>query len=479
MAEQGSTEFVSEPSHRRPVVYDADVVVAGGGIAGVFAALGAARAGAQTVLIDRFGSPGGNFGPGMINAGSVAGKPVDTQILGGVTGIPKEFLDRHEALCSGAGGNVIQSNTASYLSLKMMEESGVHMLLSAYAADPIVDGNRLGGLFVETKSGRQAVKAKVVIDATGEADVARRAGGAVLYPKPEYTEIDHHSIGAGLYYVIGGVDVERWEQVREGQAPGEEDLKWVRETLGALNERYGYLAPFLKKAWEQEEDRSLFENGLFRRPIDGYGEVATLYPNPMKGYSGMANRCTGFVRVDMGDGVQVARAEAVARMCIFETVQFYRKYVPGFESAYLLCISPYFGARGGPCIEGERIMRLDDFVEGRRFPDVLYVFGHVSGGRDVEKGDGKWTDHPYRCMLPKDLEGLIAVGRSASAIPDTMIRGRLKAMHMGQLGGMAAAMAADKGLTPKTLDVKELQRAALAEGFYLGDEARLRELGLT
>ena len=481
MSQQESLGHVVEPERKRPVVYDVDVAVAGGGVAGVFAALGAARCGADTVLIDRFGDPGGNIGPGMINAGGIRPKLVQgvmTHVEGGITGIPREFLDRHAELCGKAGGNLVHSNAASYLALKMMEESGVRAMLSAYAADPIVEGGRIRGVFVESKSGRQAVLAKVVIDATGEADVARRAGGPILYPKPEYTEVDHHSpTGAGLYYMVAGVDTERWEECREGQAPGEADLKWAKDRVGGINERFAYLIPSIRKAWEGEADKGIFEKGLFVREMEGVGEVKILPLMPGQA-PGIAHRCTSFVRVDMGDGVQVSKAEATIRMGIFETVQFYRNYVPGFEEAYLLCMAPYFGARGGPCIEGEHTITLEDFEAGRRFPDVLYRFGHVSGGKDVELGHGKWTDFPYRVMLPKMLDGLIGVGRSASGIPDTIIRGRTKAMHMGQLGGIAAALAAGNGVTPRDLDVGELQRAALDAGYYLGDAGRLTELGL-
>ena len=478
---------ISEPSRSRPVVYDVDVAVAGGGVAGVFAALGAARTGAKTVLIERFGYPGGNIGPGMINAGGLAPKPVEgpdgsvvmTHVLGDVTGIPREFLDRHAALCGKDAGNLLNSNGAAYLAMKMMEEAGVEMMLSAYVSDPIVRRDRVEGVFVENKSGRQAVKAKVVIDATGEADVARRAGAPILYPKPEYTEVDHHApTGAGLYYLIGGVSWTRFEKFEKQVKPSREDSRWWQRFYGTLDPRYAYLASCARKAWSKGEHRHLFGKGrLFQRDVEGIGAIKALMPFKAKQRQ-LAHRCTGFIRVDMGDGVAVAKAEAAARMCIYEMVQFYKDCVPGFEDAYLLCISPYLGARGGPCIRGEYTLQTEDFVEGKRFPDVLFVFGHVSGGKDVQLGHGHWTDYPYRVMLPKKLDGLIAVGRSASCIPDTLIRGRTKSMHAGEIGGIAAALAAKKRVTPKALDVKTLQRTLLRRGYYLGDAARLRELGL-
>jgi len=118
---------------------------------------------------------------------------------------------------------------------------------------------------------------------------------------------------------------------------------------------------------------------------------------------------------------------------------------------------------------------MEDVKAGRRFPDVLYIFDHVEPGGAYL---GKWTDFPYRAMLPKKVDGLLAVGRSASCIPDTLLRSRPMVMHMGQAGGTAAALAVKNHVTPRELNVKELQETLLDEGFYPGDRARLKELGL-
>ena len=211
--------FVTEPEKHVPIVYDVDVAVAGSSVSGVFAALAAARNGAETVLIDRFGSVGGNIGPGMICNGTLAsGQPhvkagYQASVFPGFMGIPKEFIERHVALGGGCippyseCHYLMDSNIASYTALKMLEESGVNLLLSTYAADPILEGNSVKGIFIENKSGRQAVKAKVVVDATGEADVAKRAGVPILYPKTIYHEIDGHApTGMGLPFVLVCLD---------------------------------------------------------------------------------------------------------------------------------------------------------------------------------------------------------------------------------------------------------------------------------
>ena len=454
-----SSGFVTEPEKQVPVVYDVDVVVAGGGVAGIFAAIAAAREGAETVLLERFGYPGGNIGPGMIAGGSLSGGSI-RHLRGGFTGIPREFVERHMELGGGCVpdssnlGDVSpsphpsdylkDSNIAVHVALEMLEESGVKCLFSTFVAGSILEGDRVCGVFVENKAGRQAVKARVVIDATGEADLAMRAGAPVIYPQSSYYDIDKHGPGgAGVSYVVAGIDCEKHGAYVEEQ-----------KSLGRAA-------------------------GLGKRCKGGFltGRQGPERPGHQDG---------GYAH----DGVKLSKDETGLRMQIFETVQRWKREVPGFEDAYLLTVSPYYGARGGPCIEGEHTVTTEDLNSGRRFPDVLYMFG-VRGWfgpmgalswddpkRDEARVDSPWTDFPYRAMLPRKVDGLLAVGRSASSIPDTLLRARMMVMHMGQAGGAAAALAVRDGVSPRELNVRGLQEKLLHEGFYLGDGARLRELGL-
>jgi len=483
--------FVVESSKRVPVVYDVDVAVAGASVAGVFAALGAARNGAETVLIDRFGSVGGNIGPGMICNGTLAsGQPhikagYQASVFPGFMGIAKEFIEKHAAL----GGGCIppysechylrDSSVASYTIAKMLEECGVNLLLSTYATDPIVEDNIVKGIFVENKSGRQAVKAKVVIDATGEADVAKRAGAPILYPKTIYHEIDGHApTGMGLSFVVGGISWEKYETYSKEYKPSEEDIEWGKEVLGEEKTnrfiRQNILA-FVRQSYESGEYR-IQEVELRDAKIETNISIAKL---PDEGL-GRGNISPARVEeINIGDGLHISELEAKLRMYVFETVQLYKQYVPGFENAYVLFIAPFLGARGGPCIEGEYILTMDDCRAGRRFDDVIYLYGEFRALLyTCEQGECKWADVPYRVMLPKKIDGLLAVGRSASGIPDTLLRNRMAVKHMGEAGGTAAALCAKKDISPKELDVKELQNVLLDAGFYLGDRTRLKELGL-
>lgn len=177
-----SSCFVMQAKKKVRVVYDVDVLVAGGGVSGIFAAIAAARNGASTVLVERFAYPGGNIGPGMIAGGSLSGGHVK-HLYVGFTGIPKEFIQRHMALGGGcvpespnlgslppAPLPVVKdslyylkdSNIASYVAMQMLQESGVKSLFSTFIAEPMLEDDRICGVFIENKSGRQAVLAQVL-----------------------------------------------------------------------------------------------------------------------------------------------------------------------------------------------------------------------------------------------------------------------------------------------------------------------------
>jgi len=184
--------------------------------------------------------------------------------------------------------------------------------------------------------------------------------------------------------------------------------------------------------------------------------------------------------LDAGNGRHISALEAALRRRIsYDVYCFWRRYVPGFENASLLVIAPFLGVRGGPCIEGEYTLTMDDCRTGRRFDDVLYLYGEFRALRwTAERGEVKWVDLPYRVMVPKSIDGLLAVGRSASGQPDTLLRNRMAAKVMGQAGGAAAALCARANVTPRQLNVKSLQLALLDQGYYLGDRHRLKELQL-
>jgi len=477
--------FVIEPEKKVGVAYEVDVAVAGGGIAGVIAALAAARSGARTLNIDRFGSLGGNMGPGMWAGGSLHLALTPDQEdnesalvnIKGMGGIPEELVRRALAYRLSESQlaederkhfNVpgrrlgsdyfVDSHSVSYTVFRMMEEEGVEMMLSTFVADPIMDGDRVVGLFVESKSGRQAVLSKIVIDATGDAEVARRAGAPTVW--------SGGNPGIGLFYAVGDVDWECFQDSVEGQGElSPADRRWMEEVmnaeLGYPNHGLERMVPYARKAWESGDYRIV-------QRIDGYGRVVTRFPRRSQ-HGLVISRVETNGKIDPGDGTQISTIERRIREYIFETVQFFRKYLPGFSDCYLNTIAPYLGARGGRWIRAEYPLSHEDVKAGRRFDDVMYIY--------FDRRAATATDVPYRALVPEGIRGLMATGRSAVPYGPNF-RARYSMLLIGQAAGIAAALCVKSGVEPRDLDVKELQRILVRWGCPLGDEARIAELGL-
>ncbi len=479
--DEAGPERITEPAREIPVSYDVDVIVAGGGISGIFAAIAAGRMGAKTLLIDRFGTIGGNMGPGMFVGGSLDGYVFsknepdrtpnpdgsprkeqlivkDPAVCGGFTGIPHEFVEYYGYHGGGRPPYrpmhyMRDSLIASHTAMEMLEEAGVDILVSAYVSDPIMEGNRVAGLFYEGKGGRHAARAKVVIDATGEADVARRAGAPAIYPKETYNKWDSHSpAGMGIWAVIAGIDAERFDA-------------------------------YIEKVETPYE--------LEKRDVPGIGKMAII-GHPPNYYGKILYRDEGLLgtrvqvmrphqRIDASNAKHIAKMEVEVRKYLFDSAHALKANVPGYENSYLMMVSPYLAVRGGPCIEGEYTLTWEDCMEGKRFDDVTYVYGETRAFHRtrMKYGEPRWTDVPYRVMVPKKIDGLLAVGRAASGVPDTLLRNRMGVMHMGQACGTAAALCAKNDCTPRDLDVHSLQERLIDDGFYLGNRARLRELKIS
>ncbi len=368
-------EHIVEREKTVPVLARTDVVVAGAGIAGTIAAISAARHQAKTILIDRFGSPGGNMGPGVWAAGTLhlALKdrrfPDESALVNrcGMGGIPEEFIRRavdsrpiardiplevreelertHYNLDGyrlGAAGYPMDAVVCTHVAFQMLEEAGVEWLLSAYVCDPVLDGSRVTGVFAETKSGRVAILGKVVVDATGEADVAFRAGAPTVNCK---------SPGVGLWFSIQGVDRARFLEYLAHDGIDPADIEWANRTL---------------------------------------------------------------------PGAKFAANEAQAD-------------------------------------------------EPSQFADVIYMYYDEKVHRNC--------DVPYRMLLPKGVDGLIAAGRSGMVYGPNL-RARYSVMLDAQAAGVAAALCAADGIQPRQLDVRKLQRILWQHGCPLGDRVRLKELGL-
>ena len=485
--------YIVETKKRIPIAYDVDVVVAGGGISGLFAALAAGRMGAKTVLIERLSSLGGNIGPGFLVGGSHL-KGLKDALPKGLTSLPEEFFNRLDQLRATPDDNYADtSNIVSYLGVKMADEAGVELILSAYASDPIIEDKKVKGIFIEGKSGRVAVRAKIVIDATGDANIAERAGAFIIKNVSE----DYKSFGnltknektefkawneTGLYFFIGNADLNKYNEfINNVKDITDDDKAWADNHLKGRNVPRilfpNALIPILRKAWESGEYKAVVK--LENPDLD-----MSFCPNTFFDYgNGVIGSRAGEVagEIDMSNMKHISLLEAKLRTRAFETVQFFKANVPGFEEAYVMFIAPFFGARGGPCIDGEHTITTDEAATGVKFNDVLFknYFRRAKIRKDwVENG----YDIPYRALLPKNIHNMLVTGRGAAYIrrghDGAGMRIRVCMMALGHAAGIAAALCINEKTSPIRLDIRNLQKKLIEQGFYLGDSERLTELGI-
>ncbi|MEU1596518.1 FAD-dependent oxidoreductase [Streptomyces sp. NPDC005708] len=433
-------ETVSLDAVEAPVVQRADVVVVGGGPAGVSAAVAAARAGASVTLLERYSALGGLASGGMVLV-------LDDMINGDeitVTGIVDEYVermaklglavyppaeDRHSSSETWAkwgrwGAFDFHSHTNpkpicyavafdpdgwKRVSNDLVRESGVNLRLHSWFSRPVVQDGAVKGVVCETKSGPQAVMGDVVIDTTGDIDVASRAGAT-------YTQ-DNYLVT--LVFRLGGVDTaaaERFEQENPREAR-------------AINRK---IKRMLGGAWEL---------WWLKTPVPG-----VVWCN--------CPHMTGF---DGTDPVSLTEAEFEARARIGTVLDHIKSDLPGFENAHLLDVAEQMGVRQTRLLQGEYLVTKDDITSRRHFTDS------VARGRDY------YT--PYRALLPRGVDQLLVAGRHYSATPEAQRISREipPCMAMGQAAGIAAATAVEQSVLVRDVDPAVIQRRMREQGADPGD----------
>lgn len=496
---------VTEPKKNIPVIFDVDVVVAGGGCSGIFAALAAGKGGARTVLIERMGVLGGNCGPGMIFGCVNPFSEGYMHLPGGNKHIVKMFEERVEDLRGNTPpSRPLYSSLFTHVAIQMLEEAEVKLLIPAYAADPIIDNGVIKGIFAETKSGRVAIKSKVIIDATGEADVAMRAGASMIrkvesndeyYPAiveryhkdvlPKWNEENWNE--AGLVFTIGDIN---WDKYKDFIGNSEHVTLCGLPQIVAQDKvplKFKYPAKVNEKLQEAAKENNYF----YAKEIKPGAVMFWQYRMIRLGLDTGESAITVLGDFEIDNCEHVSMLEAEMRKHAYDSVEFLRKYVPGCENAYVLCMSNFIGTRGGPFIEGEYVLSPQDIITGKRHDDVI-MRGIWEVARFKElKEQKQYTeftheamegyDIPYRVMLPKDIDNILTVGRGASYIRrghDPATRSRIVQFHLGQVAGMAALQAIRDNTSVKCINIKKLQKSLIEKGYYLGDEKRIAQLGL-
>jgi hypothetical protein len=403
-------------SVKAPVIATPKVLVVGGGLAGCAAAITAARMGADTLLVERTGSLGGMGTIGLVPPAFNVGL---------TEGIVREFTDRLDAV----GGEAENRNPEmmKYVLFDMLQESGARVMLYSLAVDAVVRDDAVCGIIVENKSGAQAILADVVIDCTGDADIAAKAGAPFVIGRGRDDETQTQT----LVFLLGNVDV-----------------------------------PVLLKAREQLPDlvkQARANNDFTAR----FGGSAAIQP--------VVNAAHGVVNVNSINigGVSGLKVEDLtyshieAQRDALKLVDFYRKYVPGCSECYLLSTAEVIGVRESRRIVGEYTLSGEDVLAGARFDDgIARGFYPIDIHAPDASGDaagarlGKPYEIPYRCLVPKRIDNLLVAGRPISA--DHVAHGSARVMGttmpLGQAAGCAAAMCLDRGCTPRELDGKRVRR---------------------
>lgn len=439
---------VIEPQRETPVFAEADVIVVGGGPAGIGAALASARNGAKTILIERFGSLGGMQSQAMSSSFSL----VDPDIHGGII---MEVIRRLKEEGAVIRDTTDRTRTATFTSVqfncehykyildKMMLESGVKLLYHTFAVGGIREGNTLKGVLIECIQGRFAIMGKVIIDVTGNADIAWKSGAACFEGgHPRGPKKGRH-MGFGCRFYISGVDDARYKKFRD-ENPDEWKGMYVGKKL-------------VSKAIAEGKYHGYREAIILHTVRPGIAMCEGLnYPLPLGHHGWMIE--------------DVTAGEIDLRKQVFSLWRLLKDNVPGFENSSVEKLGTIPILRDTHRIVGEYVLTEEDMYQGRAFEDSIAV---SNMGPDIYGPDGEHEYHltlphdiPYRCLLSRDIDNLMAAGATLSADFYAWAADRYSAPSIctGQAAGTAAALAVKAGISPKKLDARQVQQVLRKQG---------------
>lgn len=446
-----SGKSIQEPVREVSVCKETDVVVVGGGPAGIAAAVAAGRNGAKTVLLERYGHLGGLASGGLViiimPMSDGTGEPQ-------IAGICQEVVDRLDAIGAAVHprmedlgstdpklvdywrnysfcvieGRITLSVFMDPEMLKcvlndMAEETGVKLLLHAWGVRALVDRDEVKGVIFESKSGRQAILGKMVIDATGDGDIYASAGA----PFEHTINPEMRSSRLALVFRIGNIDLKPYLDFKKSEA-----------------QDYG---------------------GLIRE-LEGLGGFTMFLRTPRDDMLWVNNSIPGLNPLDVND---LTRLEVDGRKRMRLTHEFLKKRMPGFKDSFIVDTAFQIGVRSSRRLSGEHVLTAKEVFSGTVFPDT------VAMGPDFRHNVSAEHPHwhiPYRSLLPRRVKNLLAAGRCFSADPvaNDVLAPIQFCFAMGQAAGTAAALAVEGNIGPDKIDIKELQAYLSRQNVPLPDE---------
>ncbi|MCU1418074.1 MAG: dependent oxidoreductase [Schumannella sp.] len=449
-----------------PIAATYDVIVAGGGPAGIGAAIGAARQGARVLLVER-----NSFLGGTATAVQMATWNMSVDKM---TGYAKELATSLVNIGGATGGGTtvpFDPESVKELTLASMLEHKVELLLYSSAVAPLLVDGRVQGLIIENKSGRLALSAPVVIDCTGDADVAARAGATYVMGRENDTKMRPMTVLVRL----AGLDLKKMVQYAKDN-PEEFDPD---TTFHILDIEHGLLRfiGFYKHIKEAHERGDLDERIHYLRFEGIQVENGVAFLNSVRVYD-----------VDGTNGFDLTRAEIEARQQVEQLVDLVKNHVPGCENAYVVDTSSNMGVRETRRIVGVATLDEADVVANAEYDDTIAeIWRYHAPGHDMHSPDpieGSASDPlhrgakrplrsfqiPFGVLVPAELDGLLVAGRAISTTHagDAWTRGMYCCIVTGQAAGVAAALAASSGIQPRNVDISMLRAALRKQDIDLG-----------
>ena len=441
---------------------ECDVLVAGGGMTGIAAAIAAGRAGASTLLIDKAGWLGGmgiTGATGLHSFFNIFGAHAGAGCTRVVAGIAQELVDRVQRLGGGIGHvpmerggdfvsilTPVEPEAFKLAAVQLCQEAGVRLLLHTVLDEVRSASGRVEGVVVWNKAGRSVIRAKQYVDCTGDGDLAAWAGA----PFEHYKAGDRGAYAAGFTFRLCNVDLAAMEadldrrgmitQLAHAVKPGMDrpDLVRIGIHMGKLHESGVPNAPhyFLSSSLRPRE--LTYCNCINYGPNDGLDPDA------------------------------LTAAEVTLRGKMFDVAEVFRRHVAGCEQCYPAGPAPSVGQRRGRAIRCDYELSQSDCTEGRQFTDQIAIFSFIDNGEFFVR-DAGFYGIPYRALIPKNLQNVLIAGRmmTVDLVAHNSTRNTVCCLICGQAAGTAAAMAAKAGIAPREVEPQAVRQQLRNAGALL------------
>lgn len=418
-----------------------EIIVAGGGMSGVAAAIAAKKHGADVLLIEQYGFFGGTSTASMVS-------PFMNFSAGNhqlVYGVFQEMLDElHKYGGRKAGSRAFDSETLKVVLFDMLDKYKVDYLLHTYLTGVIREGNLVKEIITESKSGKQNYSAKFFVDTSADADLAAKAG----VPFEIGRQKDGLTQAMTLMFRIANVNMKK---VLEYCRRNPENYSFIEEDINGVS-----IAGFKK---EIEEER---KTGKFDNPLDYIFFVTTHRDDLVIVNTTRSLKVSGLSNIDL------SRASSEGHKNAWQIHQLLKKKVEGFEDSYISNTATQVGVRETRRIIGDYTMTGMDVVSATKFDDRIARGSYPidihdptgSGGEMIRLKEGEYYDIPYRSLIPQGVDNLIVAGRCISATHEAQASIRITATctAMGEAAGNAAGLCIKNNLGTRELNIKELQK---------------------